>query len=620
MAKSYTVTAEMEASGFDKGVANVKSQINSLKGLSSSLEKSFQVSGDFGKLNSGLKEATRGLNLAKGEVDRLEKSLAVAHKFNMDTSGINKLESELNKAKSQVEQFDTSIARMKGSATSGASSFERATGTVKNFGSNLLDIGSKVGNVVSGVTAGFSMIQGAVGTVSGVVGGFANTLMNTYDQQIGAQKTLSAVLSDGAEGYKYFNSQIDNGSLLLKSQKGDLNEIGATLASYTQMTGESAFKTANAINAVGDSLSVNMEGQKQFSLALAQAMGSGALHAQDFNQMMQTALGANFKQLLIDSANQGNAWGTVTQANFKEAMEAGVFNTDIMNKALISFQQTGEQVANAGFSTFEQIKASVKNGFEQSALEGFKNKMNEVEGGMDTLGNNATETASIVGTQAGQMSAEVVNSLMNIIDTNGDHKVSEEEVRDAVSEVTDKVKELSGQLQDGAKSFGDFTSNISQNLAPIIDAYNYVNNLWQSVEGFMNSIRNFNGGRGLLGGFVDWADSWLPSGRGGGGGASWLVQPDLFGMAKGIDTWSMPKGLMTGSLPLNLQTFATPSADVTGIQNAITNVSGSANSGRHEVSKTVIFQQTLMGKQTDDGGKAEIIKMLRKNGFEIKFT
>lgn len=700
MAKSYTVTAEMKSAGFDKGVANVKSQINSLKGLSTSLEKSFQVSGDFGKLKSGLNEASRGLKLAESEVKRLETALSVAHKFNMDTSGINKLETELNRAKTQVNQFEASMGQMKQSAVTGSSGFERASQSAKNMQSNLLDAGSKIGNIFTGISSGVNLVTGAIGTVSGVVGGFANSLMNTYDQQIGAQKTLSSVLSDGANGYKYFNDQIQNGSLLLKSQKGDLNEIGATLASYTQMTGESAFKTANAINAVGDSLSVNTEGQKQFSLALAQAMGSGALHAQDFNQMMQTALGANFKATLIEAANSlngvklttddlGNAlkegkisadqmsqtfgsdWANkmataqskttglkvsvgdlkkqfangkigvdqftsvlgqdftdkllqaqnasggmvVTQANFKQAMEDGAFSTDVMNKALEMFQQKGEEVANAGFSTFEQIRTSVVNGFNTSALQGFQDKANEVGGGMDNLGNRATEMASLVGQQAGQMAAEVINSLTNIIDKNGDHKLSEDEVKQAVQEVSKKVKKLGGDLQEGARQFGNFTSSIGQEIQPIIDAYNWLDNLISKAN---ELSRNIGGKSGILGKLVG-VDDWF-SGSNAFGERGFFINPINTTPLTGIERFSIPMSPMDRNLPLNLQTFA-GSPDMGGIANAITNVNGyGGGSGTQNITKTVIFQQTLMGKQSDDGGKAEIIKMLRKNGFEIKFT
>lgn len=66
----------------------------------------------------------------------------------------------------------------------------------------MLSTFSKIGNVVSGVNAGIGLVTGAVSQATDLVGGFANNLMNTYDRQIQAQKSLSATLSDGAEGYK----------------------------------------------------------------------------------------------------------------------------------------------------------------------------------------------------------------------------------------------------------------------------------------------------------------------------------------------------------------------------------------------------------------------------------
>lgn len=153
--------------------------------------------------------------------------------------------------------------------------------------------------------------------------------MDTYDKQIQAQKTLSTTLSDGAKGYEQFNSHIDKGNSLLKSQKNDLNELGAMISSYMKVSGDEAYKTVNAINAVGDSLGLSMDTQKQFTYGLAQALGSGTLHAQDFSQMMQSALGAQFRDMLIQAANEMQNVG-LTAEELPDALQKGKVSADLL--------------------------------------------------------------------------------------------------------------------------------------------------------------------------------------------------------------------------------------------------------------------------------------------------
>lgn len=617
MVRQYTVKADLEHKQFDTSVRGVKAQINALEREGKALTNAFKVTGDFSKLNGSMSALAKGSGMAKAQVQELQTKLASASAQKLPAEEIVKMQNELIRARTQAERFDASLAQVGSMKKSGGNFLQKASDGAKSFGSNLLDVGSKIGNIATGAMAMASTVTGAIERVGGVVGGYANTLMSTYDDQVKSQKTLTAVLTDGAKGYEVFNSHINKGSQLLKSQKNDLNQIGATLASYTQMSGEKAFQLANSINAVGDSLSTSTDEQKQFALAVAQAMGAGALHAQDFNQMMQTALGANYKQLLIDAANQGNSWGTVTQANFKDAMEAGVFSTDVMNRALDGFIQQGQKVASEGPSTFEQVKAMITNGFNTSSLEGFKSTLSSAGFDFSVFGNSAGTIASDVGNNIGKMAGRVANDMLKYIDANNDGKVSNEELGAMSDKISGKIddffRKINSQDVSGFVSgMGDAIRAIGDVIGWIKDAISWINDLnsWLdstfSKKQMMDNIAAAGGHGGGSGG----GRNWLVSGFGMDGLAGDLVTPQekIF-------------GAMSKALPLNAQLFAGAGTASTGIVSALANARNvSPSSGFNAGSKTIIFNQTLNGSKAEDGGKDEIIRILKKNGYNIKFT
>lgn len=619
MARKYTVDAELKEKGFTQSAKGIKAQISALEREGKTLQNSFKVTGDFKKLSSGMSSMQKGLRMSEAEVKRLQASLERASKVNLSADGVTKLENELIRARSQAERFKTSLAQMNQQASGTSTGVTKAGGSVKSFASNLLSVGSGFGNIVSGVTAGFNAISGVVQTGAGYVNAFGKSLMDTYDNQIKSQKTLSAVLSDGADGYKVFNSHIESGNLLLKSQKGDLNEIGATLASYTQMSGQRAFDIANSINAVGDSLSVGTEAQKQFSVAIAQAMGAGALHAQDFNQMMQTALGANFKQALIDAANETGNWGTVTQANFKEAMEAGVFSTDVMNRALDGFIKQGQEVANAGPSTFEQVGQMITNAFNTSALDGFKGELKSAGFDFAQFGNDAGEISGVIGQAMGALAGKTANAMLKYVDANGDGKVSNEELGAMADKVSGKVQDFfnninSKDVQGFVNDMGEVVGALADVIGWIRDAIGWIddlNNAFPKVKSMQDSLADFGIGKGgILGGLFGY-NLASPMTMQGFAGDNTGFQ----GVAEKVS------GSMASKLPFNAQLFAGGSGLNNDVMTALAGVSPNlANMFGKTESKTIIFNQTLNGSKADDGGKEEIIKLLKKNGYKIKFT
>nr|DAH59810.1 MAG TPA: hypothetical protein [Caudoviricetes sp.] len=551
MAKEkYIIQAELDTKGVLKNARDAQREINNIGRLARETNKNAQITGSVTMKDKGIKETQRALDLAKKNVDSLTSALANAKMSGATQKQVQALESQLVKAQTQATRLSTELSKIGENGKTGFMS--GAIDKVKSAGSSMLGTFSKVGNIVSGISAGFNLVSGAVSTATGYVGGFANRLMDTYDAQVQAQKTLSATLKDGDDGYKRFNSHIESGNALIKSQKNDLNELGATLSGYVSLTGEEAFNIVNSINAVGDSLGLNMDTQKQFSYGLAQALGSGALHAQDFNQIMQSALGAQFRDMLIQAYNEINHTN-IGLAEFKQAMADGAIDTNVMNRALELFQQKGNELMSSGPSTWGQIREMIANGFNTSALDGFRKGLGDTGIDMSNLGNNATEMASVIGSQLGQMAGKAVGALTQIIDKNHDGKVSQDEMKDAVNDAKSAVNNFFNKIN--YTSIASFLGKLGSAIGELRRLYNWANDAWGAVQNVLNASRNIGGNTGLLGkalGFRSsstWGDIFSDF--------HWLTSNiDPLGTKEPTGLGQKLLGSRNGKLPLDLQFFA----------------------------------------------------------------
>lgn len=552
MAKEkYVIQAELDTKGVLSSAREAQREINNIGRLAKETNRNAQITGSVTMKDKGIKETQRALNLAKQNVDNLTKALANAKMSGATQKQVQALESQLVKAQTQATRLSTELSKI---GTSKGFNLSGAFDSVKSYGSNMLSTFSKIGNVISGVNAGIGLVTGAVSTATGYIGGFANSLMNTYDRQIQAQKSLSATLSDGAEGYKKFNSYIDSGSELLKSQRNDLNELGSTISGYTSLTGDQAFKIVNSINAVGDSLGLSMDTQKQFSYGLAQALGAGVLHAQDFNQIMQSALGAQFRDMLIQAYNEINHT-SIGLGEFKQAMADGAIDTNVMNRALELFQQKGNELVASGPSTWGQIREMISNGFNTSALDGFRKGLGDTGIDMGNLGNNATTMASTIGSQLGQMAGKAVGALTQIIDKNHDGKVSNDEMKGAVNDAKRAVENFFNKIN--FTSIGSFLGKIGSAISELKNLYDWANNAYRAVQNALSASRNIGGNTGLLGkalGFrknSTWGDAFSDFHWG------WLRSNiDPLGIKEPTSLGQKILGSRNGKLPLDLQFFA----------------------------------------------------------------
>lgn len=552
MAKEkYVIQAELDTKGVLSSAREAQREINNIGRLAKETNRNAQITGSVTMKDKGIKETQRALNLAKQNVDSLTKALANAKMSGATQKQVQALESQLVKAQTQATRLSTELAKV-GSQGIKSGGLSSVVDSVKSAGGSLLGTFSKVGNVVSGISAGLSLVTGGISKATDLVGGFANNLMTTYDRQIQAQKSLSATLSDGANGYKRFNSYIDSGNELLKSQRNDLNELGSTISGYTSLTGDQAFKIVNSINAVGDSLGLTMDTQKQFSYGLAQALGSGTLHAQDFNQIMQSALGAQFRDMLIQAYNEINHT-SIGMGEFKQAMEDGAIGTDVMNRALDKFQQKGNELVSSGPSTWGQIREMITNGFNTSALDGFRKGLGDTGVDMSNLGNNATTMASTIGSQLGQMAGKAVGALTQIIDKNHDGKVSQDEMKNAVNDAKNAVNNFFNKIN--FTSIGSFLGKIGSAISSLRDLYNWANNAYSAVQSALSLSRSVGGNTGLLGkalGFrknSTWGDAFSDF--------HWLTSNiDPLGIKEPTSLAQKILGSRNGQIPLDLQFFA----------------------------------------------------------------
>ena len=552
MAKEkYVIQAELDTKGVLSSAREAQREINNIGRLAKETNKNAQITGSVTMKDKGIKETQRALNLAKQNVDNLTKALANAKMSGATQKQVQALESQLVKAQTQATRLSTELAKV-GSQGIKSGGLSSVVENVKSAGGSLLGTFSKVGNVVSGISAGLSLVTGGISKATDLVGGFANNLMTTYDRQIQAQKSLSATLADGAEGYKKFNSYVDSGSELLKSQRNDLNELGSTISGYTSLTGDQAFKIVNSINAVGDSLGLTMDTQKQFAYGLAQALGSGTLHAQDFNQIMQSALGAQFRDMLIQAYNEINHT-SIGMGEFKQAMENGAIGTDVMNRALELFQQKGNELVASGPSTWGQIREMISNGFNTSALDGFRKGLGDTGIDMSSLGNNATTMASTIGSQLGQMAGKAVGALTQIIDKNHDGKVSQDEMKGAINDAKTAVDNFFNKIN--YTSISSFLGKVGSAISSLKDLYDWANNAYSAVQSALNLSRNVGGNTGLLGkalGFRSsstWGDIFSDF--------HWLTSNiDPLGVKEPTSLGQKILGSRNGQLPLDLQFFA----------------------------------------------------------------
>lgn len=621
MAKEkYVIQTELETKKALSDAKTLQKEINEIGRVAKSASKNAKITGKVEMKDKAIKDTEKALLLAKKNVDQLTQSLAKVKLNGGTEKQVSSLESQLRKAQISANNLESELHQLKGVDVTPRgldkfkSMFSGGMGKIKSFGGSLLDIGSKFSMIFTAVSSGVSMVSNGIGKAVDLVGGFANRLMDTYDSQLSAQKSLSVTLADGAKGYQDFNSHIEKGSLLLQSQRNDLAELASFISGYVKVTGDEAFEIVNAINTVGDSLGLSMDTQKQFTYGLSQALGAGALHAQDFNQIMQSALGAQFRDMLIQAYNEINNT-SIGMEEFKQAMEDGKVNTEVMNLALEKFKKQAEDTANSGQITFTQMKDMIAKGFDTSALSGFQSEISSAGFSMGELGDTATNLSMLVGEKMGQLAGYVVNNMIKLMDANGDGEVSNEELGKAFDKVAGKVSDAYYEVRNWLKQINwadvsGFISDIGSIISSLADLIGWI----QDAIGWFQKL--FDKKR--------MADNIAAAGghSGSGGGRDWLVSPmlasDFDDTLQGVT--EKIYGSMSKPLGMHLQLFGNYDK---ATQNLLSNVPVGFNGSIGNTNSQTSYDQSqnkvninVYGNDADKIAK-DIYSKLERNGIKL---
>jgi Ca2+-binding EF-hand superfamily protein len=626
MAKEkYVIQTELETKKALSDAKTLQKEINEIGRVAKSASKNAKITGKVEMKDKAIKDTERALLLAKKNVDLLTQSLAKVKLNGGTEKQVSNLESQLRKAQISANNLESELHQLKGIDVTPRgldkfnSTFSGGMGKIKSFGGSLLDIGSKFSMIFTAVSSGIGMVSNGIGKAVDLVGGFANRLMNTYDSQLSAQKSLSVTLADGAKGYQDFNSHIEKGSLLLQSQRNDLAELASYISGYVKVTGDEAFEIVNAINTVGDSLGLSMDTQKQFTYGLSQALGAGALHAQDFNQIMSSALGAQFRDMLIQAYNEINHT-SIGLGEFKQAMEDGAFNTEVMNLALEKFKQQAENTANSGQITFTQMREMITKGFDTSALKGFQSEISSAGFSMGELGDTATNLSMLVGEKMGQLAGYVVNNMIKLMDANGDGEVSNEELGKAFDKVAGKVSDAYYEVRNWLKQInwadvsgfvgdmGEMVRALMNLIDWIADAIRWIdrlNDALPKVKSTEESLKSFGIGSGGIFGI----------------GNLFRLQSDLTGIDNQLDgVTEKIYGSMSKPLGMHLQLFGNYDK---ATQNLLSNVPVGFNGSIGNTNSQTSYDQSqnkvninVYGNDADKIAK-DIYSKLERNGIKL---
>lgn len=239
--------------------------------------------------------------------------------------------------------------------------FGAATKSVKELKSTLM------GGI--GFGAMMAIGQKAVSVVSGSLSGLTKETINTSDAM---QKLQQAMRFSGYAEDEIQRIAGATGTLKTYADKTvfSLQDVMSTFGSLSANGVKDAEKLTES---VGNVVAVFGGGAQEFSsvaLAFSQAMASGALHAQDWNQIVNASpqLAGGLRKELIKL-------NPVLGEDFKQAMEDGAITADLLGQAMNNIGMTDmAREAAQSVTTFEgamgNLEATVTSGM-QSIYDSF---------------------------------------------------------------------------------------------------------------------------------------------------------------------------------------------------------------------------------------------------------
>ena len=227
--------------------------------------------------------------------------------------------------------------------------------------------------------------------------------------------------------------------------------------------------------AVGNAVAVFGGGAKEYSsvaLAFSQAMSAGALHAQDWNQIINASpqlAGGLRKELIKLNPTLGN--------DFKEAMEKGAITADMLGQAINNIGMTDmAKEAATSVTTFEgamgNLEASAVSGMmklydtfaKPKVIDAINGMTGKVEAGFDKLSTGIPKAIKVispywdvfkddavkVGKAFGEAAKSIVGEVENLTGAFG-KKESVENFSDSLGTATDALTTFADFLKDHDK-------------------------------------------------------------------------------------------------------------------------------------------------------------------------
>lgn len=239
------------------------------------------------------------------------------------------------------------------------------------FNSAIKSANNLKSTLMGGIGFGAMMAIGqkAVSAVSGSLSGLTKETINTSDAM---QKLQQAMRFSGYAEEEIQRIAGATGTLKTYADKTvfSLQDVMSTFGSLSANGVKDAEKLTEA---VGNAVAVFGGGAQEFSsvaLAFSQAMASGALHAQDWNQIVNASpqLAGGLRKELIKL-------NPVLGEDFKKAMEDGAITADLLGQAMNNIGMTDmAREAAQSVTTFEgamgNLEATVTSGM-QSIYDSF---------------------------------------------------------------------------------------------------------------------------------------------------------------------------------------------------------------------------------------------------------
>lgn len=426
----------------------------------------------------------------------------------------------------------------------------------KNFASTMKSALGYTNNLKDTLTSGIgfgammAIGQSAVQTVMGEMSSLSKETIETSDSMY---KLQAAMRFSGYEEKEIQRIAGSTGTLKTYADKTvfSLQDVMSTFGALSANGIKDADKLTEA---VGNAVAVFGGGAQEYSsvaLAFSQAMASGALHAQDWNQILNASpqlAGGLRKELIKLNPKIGK--------DFKKAMEDGTLTADLLAEAMnnIGMTEMAKEAATS-VTTFEgamgNLEATVVSGmmnlydsFAKSSVIDAINGMNEKIGsGFDWLAVKVPAAIDKISpywavfktdfievkNAFGDAASAIIGHVGELTDSFGS--------AESVSSFSDVL----GVATDALKSFAGFCEEHSEVIAKVLTT---LPKLYVAYKGFkiVKAVAPFVGMfTGAIGGLAKL-------------GISKLV-PGLFGVSKGQDAVGKSSGRSSNKMLASAKSF-----------------------------------------------------------------